>query len=176
LINDIIDNLLSLPVLSVRQPWASYLVSGLKSVELRTWSSQYRGWVWIHAGKRPDREAMDLLDVCCEEFRCGGLLGLAKIESCFLIDSEAKWLELRGEHLSPGYYGGSCYGWQMSDVIGLPDIVECPGELGLFKLKSQVYEKVHNEIERCSPKEFLDCARNLLLEEVSNVAVRKAEP
>lgn len=176
MINDIINNLLSLPVLSVRQPWASYLVSGLKSVELRTWSSQYRGWVWIHAGKRPDREAMDLLDVCCEEFRCGGLLGLAKIESYVLIDSEAKWLELRGEHLSPGYYGGSCYGWQVSDVIGLPDIVECPGELGLFKLKSQVYEKVYNEIERCSPKEFLDCARNLLLAEVSDVAVRKAEP
>jgi hypothetical protein len=32
-----LDTLLALPVLSIRQPWASFIVSGIKSVELRSW-------------------------------------------------------------------------------------------------------------------------------------------
>ena len=36
-------------VLSVRQPWASLLVRGVKDIENRTWSTTYRGPVLIHA-------------------------------------------------------------------------------------------------------------------------------
>jgi len=157
-----ITNLLSLPVLSVRQPWASYLVSGLKSVELRTWNPNYRGWLWIHTGKRPDTVAMNLLKLNSEEFLYGGLIGLAKLEDYFSIDSEKKWYALRDEHLAPGYYNGPCYGWQFSDVISLPDVIECPGELGLFQLKGTVYEKVRAEVERGAHEEFVDCARDLV--------------
>ena len=160
--SDFATTLLSLPVLSVRQPWASYLVSGLKSVELRTWVSNYRGWLWIHAGKKPDMIAMKLLNLRIEEFRYGGLVGLAKLEDYLLIDSEDTWFALRDEHLSPGYYSGACYGWQFSDVISLPDIIECPGELGLFQLKGAVHEKVRLEVERGVYQEFIDFARDLV--------------
>lgn len=37
-------------VLSVRQPWASLIASGRKRLELRTWSTSYRGPVLILAG------------------------------------------------------------------------------------------------------------------------------
>lgn len=37
-------------VLSVRQPWASLIDSGRKSIELRSWSTKYRGPVLILAG------------------------------------------------------------------------------------------------------------------------------
>lgn len=37
-------------VLSVKQPWASLIASGRKSVELRSWSTKYRGPVLILAG------------------------------------------------------------------------------------------------------------------------------
>lgn len=36
--------------LSVRQPWASLIASGRKSLELRSWSTKYRGPVLILAG------------------------------------------------------------------------------------------------------------------------------
>jgi ASCH domain len=159
---DFASDLLSLPVLSVRQPWASYLVSGLKSVELRTWLSQYRGWLWIHAGKRPDLAAMKLLNLRTEEFRCGGLVGLAKVEEYHLIDSENKWLALRGEHLSPGHFGGHCYGWQFSDALSLPEIIKCPGELGLFHLSGAISEQVHREMIGSYHQEFIRYARNAL--------------
>lgn len=34
--------------LSVRQPWASLLVSGLKDIENRTWAPNYKGLSLIH--------------------------------------------------------------------------------------------------------------------------------
>lgn len=35
--------------LSVRQPWASLLVSGLKDIENRTWAPNFKGRIMIHA-------------------------------------------------------------------------------------------------------------------------------
>ncbi len=42
--------------ISVRQPWATLLVLGVKPVENRTWSTKYRGELYIHAGKAYDKE------------------------------------------------------------------------------------------------------------------------
>ena len=41
-------------VLSIRQPWAWAIVNGWKPVENRTWYSNYRGPLLIHAGKREE--------------------------------------------------------------------------------------------------------------------------
>ena len=37
--------------LSVRQPWAWLIAHGYKDVENRSWSTKFRGRVYIHAGK-----------------------------------------------------------------------------------------------------------------------------
>jgi hypothetical protein len=39
-----------LRVLSVRQPWASLIASGRKTIELRSWATKYRGPVLIVSG------------------------------------------------------------------------------------------------------------------------------
>jgi ASCH domain len=41
-------------IISIRQPWAGLIVSGLKDVENRTWPTRYRGPILIHASQRPD--------------------------------------------------------------------------------------------------------------------------
>lgn len=38
-------------VLSVRQPWASLIVSGHKDIENRNWRTNYRGRLYIHASQ-----------------------------------------------------------------------------------------------------------------------------
>jgi hypothetical protein len=40
--------------LSLKQPWATLLVHGLKSIEVRRWSTPRRGRVLIHAARIPD--------------------------------------------------------------------------------------------------------------------------
>lgn len=39
--------------LSVRQPWASMIASGEKTIETRVWSTEYRGPLLICATKKP---------------------------------------------------------------------------------------------------------------------------
>lgn len=41
-------------VLSIKQPWAFLLASGIKDVENRVWQTKYRGMVLIHAPKKTD--------------------------------------------------------------------------------------------------------------------------
>lgn len=42
--------------LSVKQPWASLIASGRKTIELRTWFTKYRGPIIICASASPWRE------------------------------------------------------------------------------------------------------------------------
>lgn len=44
--------------LSIKQPWATMILCGPKHVENRTWETNYRGRLLIHAGKNIDREAI----------------------------------------------------------------------------------------------------------------------
>jgi hypothetical protein len=39
--------------LSVKQPWASMITAGRKTIEVRSWSTHYRGPLLIVASKRP---------------------------------------------------------------------------------------------------------------------------
>ncbi len=50
--------------LSVRQPWASLIVLGIKKVENRSWTTDYRGRLLIHASARLEvRNWSDVVDV-----------------------------------------------------------------------------------------------------------------
>lgn len=39
--------------LSIKQPWASLITSGIKNIENRTWKTNYRGRIYIHASSKP---------------------------------------------------------------------------------------------------------------------------
>ena len=55
-------------VLSVRQPWAWLIVAGLKDIENRTWKTDYRGRLLIHAGKEFDWSALRWLSVISQTY------------------------------------------------------------------------------------------------------------
>jgi hypothetical protein len=157
-----LDTLLGLPVLSIRQPWASYIVSGHKSIELRTWATDYRGWLWIHASKQIDREALSLGGVNSQDFRTGGLLGIAQLTACTLIANECQWLTLRSEHRSPGQFAAGTYAWQFSDAVALDDKIDCRGELRLFSLNPAVRADVAHQLRASSTHaDFLENLANV---------------
>jgi hypothetical protein len=43
-----------LNTLSIRQPWATYVVYGIKPIENRSWTTDYRGPLLIHASAKED--------------------------------------------------------------------------------------------------------------------------
>ena len=50
------------PVLSVTRPWSTWLASGIKPIENRTWATNYRSPLWIHAAKSWDDDAHDFAE------------------------------------------------------------------------------------------------------------------
>ncbi len=46
--------------LTVRQPWASLIAAGVKTIETRSWSTKYRGPLAIHAGAHRPTEGEEL--------------------------------------------------------------------------------------------------------------------
>jgi len=47
--------------LTIKQPWASLIAHGIKDVENRTWKTNYRGRIYIHAST-PRKFKVDLTD------------------------------------------------------------------------------------------------------------------
>lgn len=45
-------------VITLKQPWATLVAEGYKKFEFRTWSTKYKGELYIHAGKGIDKEAL----------------------------------------------------------------------------------------------------------------------
>ena len=77
-------------LLTVRQPWATWIVQGLKPTENRTWSTSYRGPLLIHAGL--SRAALlDLPDELREllpagELVYGAIIGSVELYDCVRLD------------------------------------------------------------------------------------------
>ncbi len=84
------------PVLTVRQPWASAIFVAGKDVENRSWSTEHRGRLWIHAGSYAHRDEADRaaaergLWVPEEPLPRGVILGCVELVDC-VRESESPW-------------------------------------------------------------------------------------
>ena len=41
-------------VLTIREPYATFIMLGIKKIETRSWQTKYRGEIYIHAAKSKD--------------------------------------------------------------------------------------------------------------------------
>ena len=51
--------------LSVHQPWAWLIVNGIKIVENRSWSTEFRGRFLVHAGLTVQHQVVEDLSFIC---------------------------------------------------------------------------------------------------------------
>jgi hypothetical protein len=90
--------------LSIRQPWAGLLVQGLKTIEIRRWSTDFRGPLLIHASSTPDprAEAWARLTpgmATATEFY-GGVIGEAVLVDCISYEDPARFSQDQARHLN----------------------------------------------------------------------------
>jgi ASCH domain len=85
-------------MISIRQPWATLIVRGLKDIENRSWATRYRGPVLVHASQRPSfRSLADIarqfdIDLPQVELPVGGIVGVTNIIDC--VDAHpSPWFE-----------------------------------------------------------------------------------
>lgn len=48
-------------VITLIQPWATLVALGEKKIETRSWSTNFRGRIAIHAGKKIDNLAIQII-------------------------------------------------------------------------------------------------------------------
>ncbi len=109
--------------LSVKQPWAALLAAGVKTVEIRTWSTPRRGRILIHAGKIPDSRPEAWAWVTTPELVAaaelvGGIVGIAELTGCISYKSRPSFVADRGRHLNePDWWVESgLYGFSFRDA------------------------------------------------------------
>ena len=81
--------------LSLKQPWATLLVHGLKTIEIRRWPTARRGLVLIHAARVPDHrpEAWAKLPLELHQAarQMGGIVGEGELTACVTYDSREEF-------------------------------------------------------------------------------------
>jgi hypothetical protein len=129
--------------LSLKQPWAALLVSGRKTIEVRRWTTQFRGELLIHAANVDDDrpEAWTHVDDELRPLaqRRRGVIGVAVLaEVCHYRDrpsfekDQARHLN-RPEWFEPrGLYG---FRFELARVV---PFVGVPGYVRLFEIDVEV--------------------------------------
>lgn len=117
----------SMKTLSIRQPWAWLIVNGYKDIENRTWETNLRGRIYIHASKGMTQAEYDDCAALAQnlgvtlppadQLERGGIVGAADIADC-VSTSDSSW-----------FFGP--FGFRLANVKKLP-FMPCRGSLGFF--------------------------------------------
>ena len=125
---------MKIKVLTVKQPWASLIVHGIKDIENRTWRTNFRGRVLIHSsgsyGKKfkvnlTDEQAKEAFTTIAKEgmfgcLPCGSIIGSVEIVDC-VLNHPSVWAEK------------GVYHWVLANpILFEKPIVDVKGKLGLW--------------------------------------------
>lgn len=107
--------------LTICQPYAHLIIQGRKTCENRTWPTNYRGLIYIHAGK--SRQWMDEEDgvdlesgVRVDAMAFGAVVGIARLVACINIESKLlpEWVSKMTEEQRHHVNGPWC--WMLQNV------------------------------------------------------------
>jgi hypothetical protein len=127
--------------LSLKQPWATLLVYGPKTIEVRRWPTARRGPVLIHAARVPDprEEVWDLVPPDLREAArlLGGIVGEGLLTGCIPYRSLESFAADRALHLNdPAWFRGPVlYGFMFTQLRALPFRVY-PGWMRFFAVEA----------------------------------------
>ena len=74
--------------LTIKEPWATLIIEGYKEYEFRSWKTNYRGKVLIHAGKSIDKKGKERFKDYNLNYSCGEIIGEAYITDCIKVNEE----------------------------------------------------------------------------------------
>lgn len=120
-------------VLTIREPWASLIVNGYKEYEFRSWKTNYRGRILIHAGLTLEKDnALKFKDYHLD-YGSGEIIGEAIITDCILVTDDFN-VELN--KVNPLVYGNGKhignYAWKLENIVMYDKRIPCKGKLGLW--------------------------------------------
>jgi hypothetical protein len=128
----------SLRALSIRQPWAWAITHGPKRIENRSWRTNYRGLLLLHASKGRNRfrrncESLAPIIELPEDaaFTRGAIVGVAELVDCVDVESRP---ELAA---NPFADPGSIW-WLLQNVRAFSEPIPYTGSLNLFRVPREL--------------------------------------
>ncbi len=125
-------------VLSLAEPFASLIKNGIKTIETRSWKTNYRGKLYIHASAtripsviEKNRELMALVNN--DELNYGNIICSCNLIDC--IEMTCNFIDKvkknHDEYIS-GEYALGRYAWILSDIKTLEHPIPAKGRLGIW--------------------------------------------
>jgi ASCH domain len=129
-------------VLSIQQPWAWAIASGKKKVENRSWSTPYRGTVFIHASSKLNRDGVEWIR---KQFGIRVPEGLT--QSAVIAVAELKDVVRRRQAARFGKWFEGPYGFVFGNVRQLNRPVPTHGKLGLYRPSPTLMRAVMKQVK-----------------------------
>jgi uncharacterized protein (UPF0264 family) len=123
--------------LSLKQPWATLLVHGRKTIEVRRWPTARRGRILIHAARVPDSrpEGWALLppELSDAAQQMGGIVGAGDLSDCIEYRSVESFSADAAHHLNAASWFSApvLYGFRFTNLAPVP-FRPCSGWMRFF--------------------------------------------
>lgn len=119
--------------LTIKEPWATLIIEGYKAYEFRSWKTNYRGKILIHAGMSLEKENAEKFKDYNLNYSKGAIIGEAEITDCIFVTKE---INEKLKELNPLVYGKSGhverYAWKLENIKKYEEPIFVKGQLGLW--------------------------------------------
>lgn len=134
-------------VITVWQPWASFLAAGVKQHETRSWVHQYRGPIAIHAGRKWDNNLRRQTETLLGRFHelhgvidpenppLGVIVGTGRLVE--IVTSEEAIRTIKPLERALGDWSPGRYGWRIHKPKLLTAPIPAGGKQGLWDWDGQ---------------------------------------
>ncbi len=120
-------------VITIKQPWASIIASGIKEYEFRSWKTNYRGKLLIHAGCTVDKEISNFKELNLE-YPKKRIVALVELVDCLKLDDELNKKIISENNIAYGNKYREGYAWKIKLIKKINSDKEINGKLGLWNI------------------------------------------
>lgn len=121
-------------VLTLKQPWATLVSEGIKEYEFRSWKTNYRGKVLIHAGAGIDKKEMERFKELNLKYPSKRIIAEVEIEDCLELDDKLNQKIISENNIAYGSKIRTGYAWKLKNVKKIKSNKEINGKLGLWNI------------------------------------------
>ena len=129
-------------VLTLKQPWATLVAEGIKEYEFRSWKTNYRGKILIHAGAGIDKADMERFNSLNLVFPSKKVIAIVELVDCLELDDELNEKIINENNIAYGSKKRSGYAWKLKNVKKISVEKEIKGQLGLWNLDIDIIDKL----------------------------------
>ena len=120
-------------VLTIKEPWATLIIEKYKEYEFRSWKTNYRGKILIHAGLTVEKLNMERFKDYNLKYNPGCIIGEAELVDCIEVNETFENMLME---INPLVYGKSKherkYAWKLKNIKKYDKPIPIKGKLGLW--------------------------------------------